>query len=319
MLAQTKKALPGLIAFALVAAAALLLSRPRVLYGNPTGEVPLELPDQLGPYVAEDLFFCSSEQCGRSFLASELEAAEADATNAPPSSASAPSPDGAAPAAPVAHAVGRACPECGSPLSRVSVGEMNLLPDSTPVFRRVYRRPGGPDLTVTVVFSGVERRSIHRPQRCLVSQGNRITDEYSRDCANGPGSRMELRILEFGRPDRTGDDPGNIYAYWLFNPERETVYHSERFLRMMYDNCFRAYRPRWGYASIALARDRNRPDAWQEELDAFLPRLYPVLQDVRRKLDAQRGVTVRLDEGSAAANVYDGASDEITDHTAARP
>ena len=310
MLAQAKKALPGLIALLLVLATALLLSRPRVLYGNPTGEVPLELPDRLGPYVAEDLFFCSSDQCGRAFKASELETARAEgATNAVPPAAGA----AGAPAEPVAHAVGRNCPLCGSPLSRVSVGEMNLLPDSTPVFRRIYHRPGGPDLTVTVVFSGIERRSIHRPQRCLVSQGNRITDEYSRDCAIGPNARMELRVLEFNRPDRIGGDPGNVYAYWLFNPERETVHHTERFLRMMYDNCFRDYRPRWGYASIALARDASRPDAWQQELDAFLPRLYPVLQDVRRKLDEQRGVTVRLDEeGSAAANVYEGEGDPVT-------
>ena len=312
MLAQTKKALPGLIALLLIVATAVTLSRPRVLYGNPTGEVPLVLPDRLGPFTAEDLYFCSSEQCGRSFKESELEAAaSADgATNAVPVT-------GDAPAASVAHAVGRACPLCGSPLSRVSVGEMNLLPDSTPVFRRIYHRPGGPDLTVTIVFSGIERRSIHRPQRCLVSQGNRITDEYSRDCAVGPNARMELRVLEFGRPDSAGDDPGSVYAYWLFNPERETVHHTERFLRMMYDNCFRDYRPRWGYASIALARDRSRPDEWQRELDAFLPQLYPVLQDVRRRLDEQRDVTVRLDKGSAAANVYEGENADVTGHRGA--
>ena len=307
---EAKKALPGLIALVLIVATALFLARPRILYGNPTGEVPLVLPDRLGPYEGEDLYFCSSEQCGRPFKLSELEKAAGEGeTNAVPASAAAP---GDLPA--VAHAVGRVCPLCGSPLSLVSVGEMNLLPDSTPVFRRIYHRPGGPELTVTVVFSGIERRSIHRPQRCLVSQGNRITDEYSRDCVNGPGSHMELRILEFGRPALGGADPGNIYAYWLFNPERETVHHTERFLWMMYDNCFRAYRPRWGYASIAMARDRSRPEAWQQELDAFLPHLYPVLEDVRRQLDAQRGVTVRLEEGSAAANVYEGEGDAVTGH-----
>ena len=129
-------ALPGLAAAALLAGAAILLSGPRTVYGNPTGEVPLDLPDELGPWRAERVYYCTSNQCARSWLQSQLPGEPAS------------------------------CPECGAPLAGISLGEINLLPDATPIFRRVYRRAGHPDIMATVVFSGNERRSIHRPQVC---------------------------------------------------------------------------------------------------------------------------------------------------------
>ncbi len=286
-LRRLKSALPGLAAAALFAGAALLLSGPRTVWGNPTGEVPLELPDELGPWRAERVYYCTSNQCARSWLQSQL------------------------PAEPVA------CPECGAPLAGISLGEINLLPASTPIFRRVYRRAGHPDIMATVVFSGIERRSIHRPQVCLVGQGNRILDEYTRPTRASladPDATAPLRVLEIAHPDldpatgRAVSQSLGVYAYWLFNPERETVHHLSRFARMMFDNCFRAYRPRWGYASISLSRDPARPDAWKEELDEFLPRFHPIIDAVRAKLDADRGVPTVLVGFSAGANVYAGTN-----------
>ena len=280
-------ALPGLAAAALLVGVAILLSGTRTIYGNPTGEVPLELPDALGPWRAERVSYCTSNQCARSWIESEL----GDAADR--------------------------CPACGAPLAGISLGEINLLPDSTPIFRRVYRRAGHPDIMATVVFSGIERRSIHRPQVCLVGQGNRILDEYTRptrDSLADPDATAPLRVLEIAHPDldpvtgRAVSQSLGVYAYWLFNPERETVHHLSRFARMMFDNCFRAYRPRWGYASISLARDPARPDAWQEELDEFLPRFHPLIDDVRAKLDAGRGVPTVLAGFSADANVYAGTN-----------
>ncbi len=237
-LRRLKSALPGLAAAALFAGAALLLSGPRTVWGNPTGEVPLELPDELGPWRAERVYYCTSNQCARTWLQSQLPGEPA------------------------------ACPECGAALDGISLGEINLLPDATPIFRRVYRRAGHPDIMATVVFSGIERRSIHRPQVCLVGQGNRILDEYTRPTRASladPDAAAPLRVLEIAHPNldpatgRAVSQSLGVYAYWLFNPERETVHHLSRFARMMFDNCFRAYRPRWGYASISLERDPSRP------------------------------------------------------------
>ena len=287
MQARVKKALPALACLLLLAFALLLLSRPRRLSGDPTGAVPLALPDELGSWTGQDLLFCTSDQCGRSFLA--------DALPPPPADGS-PS----------------ACPACGAALSAVSPGERNLLPASTPLFRRVYSRPGHPDVTATVVFSGMERRSIHRPQICLVAQGNRIVDEYTHRARLGPDETFPLRVLELSRPERDASGAvvatsASVYAYWLFNPERETDSHLARFAWMTVDNVLRSYRPRWGYASIAIPRDPARPDAWKGELDSFLACFRPVITKVRADLDANRDRTVVLRGSSAEANRYDGA------------
>ncbi|MBQ6103661.1 MAG: hypothetical protein IJL06_08325 [Kiritimatiellae bacterium] len=304
-LRRLKSALPGLAAAALFAGAALLLSGPRTVWGNPTGEVPLELPDELGPWRAERVYYCTSNQCARSWLESQLAASPTSQVAGPED---------------IRHSVfgiQHSCPECGAPLAGISLGETTLLPDATPIFRRVYRRAGHPDIMATVVFSGIERRSIHRPQVCLVAQGNRILDEYTRPTRASladPDATAPLRVLELAHADR---DPATgravsqslgVYAYWLFNPERETVHHLARFARMMFDNCFRAYRPRWGYASISLARDPSRPGEWEEELDDFLPRFRPLIDGVRARLDADRSVPTVLEGFSAGANVYAGTN-----------
>ena len=69
-----KEAAPGIAALALVAATVAALSGERTLYGDPTGDVPLEMPEQLGPWTGEAVWFCQNDQCARSFPESELDA-----------------------------------------------------------------------------------------------------------------------------------------------------------------------------------------------------------------------------------------------------
>ena len=313
-----KKALPGVVCLLLLAGALLRLALPRTVSGDPTGAVPLVLPDELGPWRGENMLFCTSDQCGRSYLERDLLAGGSRADLAfgldekmlerargHAAFHAAPTNDLSGPVS------ADACPFCNSPLSVVSVGEQTLLPPSTPIFRKLYVRPGHPDVTATVVFSGIERRSIHRPQVCLVGQGNKITDEYTYEAKIAPGETFPVRVLELSRPvkdasGRVAGELGSVYAYWLFNPERETDSHLVRFFRMTVDNVLRSYRPRWGYASIAIPRDAARPDAWKDELDDFLARFRPVISKVRADLDANRGRTVVLRGGSAASNRYEG-------------
>lgn len=292
---EAKQAAPGVAAVALVAAAIAMLSGGRALYGDPTGQVPLEMPATLGPWTAEPVRFCMNDQCAASFLESQL-------------------PEGAA-----------ECPVCGSELGSVSVGEKRLLPANTPIFRRVYRRDGHPDVMATFVFSGMERQSIHKPQRCLVAQGNRITDEYThRAACDRDGGTLPVRVLEIARPVRDSagqvvSTDANVYVYWLFNPERETVHHWSRLWRTVWDNAIRSYRPRWGYASITIPRDLNSPDGWKNELDDFLPRLYPVVKKLRSDLDARRNRVMRLGARSWENNVYEGTNAALSSVSAPAP
>lgn len=290
---KAAKMIPGLIVLALILATGHYLARPRVISGNPTGDIPLEMPAQLGEYTSERVIFCMSDQCSRAFRESTLSIE----TNGVLQSAT-------------------TCPVCGSDLSPVSIGEMKLLPDNTPIFRREYIREGSPSVQATVVFSGIERRSIHRPQICLVSQGNRITNEYDYEIKNGPDSTLDVKVLElqqfFDEEDGSKTFVSSIYAYWLFNPERETNSHLHRFLIMAIDNSLRNYRPRWGYVSINIIRDPRKPDAWKKQLNEFVPLFYPVIEDVRKKLDAQRTITTVIHGRSAEINVYEGETGDVT-------
>ena len=309
---KIQKALPGAIALALIVATIATLSGKRIIYGNPICEIPLELPDSLGPYQGEELMFCQNDQCSRAFRNSELQsfaqtnalgAASADAAGA---GADADAASAAATAAGISALNALPCPSCGSQLATISIGEMKMLPANTPIFRKEYSLDGKNPIAVTIVFSGLERRSIHRPQVCLAAQGNRITNEQPMKFDLGGGKELTVRILEitqeYGNPDGTKFINNGIYAYWLFNPEYETDSHWARFMRMSIDNAMRSYRPRWGYASISINRNPGAPDAWKTQLLEFLRIFYPLVTQVRSDLDALRDVPVTLEGHSHDLN-----------------
>ena len=295
---KIQKTLAGAAALALILATLALVSGKRTIYGNPLCDIPLNMPDTLGAYHGEELWFCQNDQCGRSFKKSDLEtalanaAAEAAATNTTTAATAAAFPP--------------PCISCNGELSLISIGEMRLLPDNTPIFRKEYSLDGKNPLVATVVFSGIERRSIHRPQICLVSQGNRITNERPMEFDIGRGQKITLRILEisqeYGNPNGGKIVSNGIYAYWLFNPEYETDSHTDRFLRMSVDNAMRNYRPRWGYAAISIMRNPSAPDAWKTQLAEFIRLFYPIITQVREDMDAQRNVAITLDGHSRKLN-----------------
>ena len=292
-----KKYLPGLIAFALILATIIALSGERTLYGDPNGEIPLVMPSALGPYRGNAIWFCQNDQCGRSFSEDKIIAAAA--TNATETAAAETDTE-------THDAKDYFCPSCDTALNAISIGELKLLPANTPIIRKEYKRDFMPPIIATVVFSGMERRSIHKPQRCLVGQGNRITNEYSMEFDVGGGEKVSIRILEiqqiFGSPDGKKTVANGIYAYWLFNPERETDSHFERFYQMSVDNALRNYRPRWGYASISLDLDPMKPNQWKDQLSEFVKYFYPLIRQTRKDLDAQRNNTITITRGSAELN-----------------
>lgn len=313
MQASVKKALPGVACLLLLAAALAFFSRPRVLSGDPTGAVPLALPDDLGAWHGENVLFCVNDQCGRSFLEKDLRAGVPREKLAFETDfwlrrrfGLGENPEPTAKDGPVSA---DACPFCGSELSTISIAEQRILPKNTPIFRRRYSLPGHPEVTATVVFSGMDRESIHRPQACLVSQGNRLLHEYTRHASAGPGETVDVRVIEAARPtpDGSAGPPSFVYAYWLFNPERETDSHMVRFARMFFDNVFRSYRPRWGYASVSIPVDPRRPDEWKSELDSFLAVFRPLITRCRAEMDENRDRTVVVSDLSSDANDYEGA------------
>lgn len=255
-----KKITAFLIAFGLVGLSMWMLSRPRALWGGADAPVRMDFPPAVNGFEARRLFFCQNEQCAASFLESALET-----TNF--------------------------CPRCESALDTLSLGEKNLLPANTPILRRAYVNREGRRVMVTVVFSGRERRSIHKPQVCLVGQGHSIRDARTISVDMPDRSPLDVKLLSIARPAAGGERLG-FYAYWFFNPERETASHYVRLARMAWDNVIRGYRPRWGYVVIATDRLGQADEAALRILRSFIPAIYPAIEEVRERLRQYEARTV---------------------------
>ncbi len=261
---------PHLAILALIGVATALVAVPRTFRGSPEGPIYLTMPKELGPYRGEKIYFCQNDQCARSFHESNLSDAQRQGTNL-------------------------VCSTCGAPLESVAVGENAKLPPGTPIFRKIYTSTGRPHVQLSAVFTGADRKSIHRPQVCLVAQGNQIQNEYSREISISPTDKLKVRVLEYTGAARneTGKKvtSGSIFAYWFFNPEYETDSHFRRMLRQSVDDMITCYRPRWAYVSCVVPVDPERPGLAFEILDDFIPRVYPLFEECRRHLrDLDAGI-----------------------------
>lgn len=261
---EKKKIAAYLIAFGLIGLSFLMLSRSRTLRGGADAPVKVDFPPRINGFEAQRLFFCQNEQCAASFL-------ERDLKNT------------------------TICPRCESPLDATSVGEKKLLPANTPILRRTYVNREGRGIMVTLVFSGLERRSIHKPQVCLVGQGHSIRNERTFQVELPGRQPLDVKFLSIARPVGHGERLG-YYAYWFFNPERETASHYYRLSRMAWDNIVRGYRPRWGYVIVATDRLGPGDEDAMRLLREFIPAIYPVIEEVREGL-RQYEDRVVLDEG----------------------
>ena len=217
--------------------------------GEPRATAPfaVAMPEQVLGYRAVSVVFCRNERCARSY------------TGLPP---------------------GSRCAACGGVLDAMAPAERQLLPADTQILRRKYVRPGAAPLLVSVVISSSERRSIHRPQICLVGQGYAIASERT-DAVRVPG-RAPLRVMLLGLsrrpPGAAGAAPRAetaLMAYWFFSVQgQETPYHWQRLLWTARDGVVRNIRPRWAY--ITIGPDPGNGAAPQvERLEAFIAGLVP--------------------------------------------
>lgn len=241
----------AVIAIVLMVAAAAILA----LTGNTPlrtiDDLHLSLPAQVEAFRGLDVLFCQNEQCMRSFLADDLED-----TNA--------------------------CPECESALGDVSLAEGRILPADTVLLKKHYVRPTGQAMSVSVVLSGQEQKSIHRPQQCLPAQGHVIeADRVLEIPVPGREHPLPVRVLSLRRTARALDGREvrqlSAYAYWFVSSNRETPNHLERLFWMSIDRVFRRTAHRWAY--VAVSTDRlGETDDPSARLSEFIAALYPHLR-----------------------------------------
>ena len=238
------------VVVALAVAAWALVYKTGVASSDEAGIV-LQLPEQVGDWHGVDLLFCANRDCGAQFFASQL----ADPTT---------------------------CPRCGSALGNMNWAERSMLPADTGLVRKYYERPGGQaPLHATIVLSGDDRSSIHRPQVCMTAAGHEIMAErVIRIPLEGRAEPLEVMVMDMAK---TGTGPGgaptqylSYYAYWFVGKDRETASHLQRMVWMGYDRVFRGVSHRWAYIALAGPRAATG-DAHLQTVADFASRLHPAL------------------------------------------
>jgi len=209
--------------------------------------IKVYLPDRVGEWTGDELRYCLEPTCQKEFLVSALKDREV-------------------------------CPLCGGPLSSMSKSEKDILPPDTILLKKQYTHPGGDRIFASVVLSGAERSSIHRPQMCLVGQGNEILDSKVVEVPLEGRAPLKVMDLEILRKIRTRDGRlvtyPSYYAYWFVGKGRETPYHIHRMIWMAVDRILFNVSHRWAYITVSGFREEGS-DAYQKTMTAFLRDLYP--------------------------------------------
>ena len=173
------------------------------------------------------------------------------------------------------------CPDCGEKLYTMSWAEYDALPKDTEFTKSAYTNDAGERMFTSIVLSGRERNSIHRPERCLVGQGYTITKEYVLDVPM-PGReplKVMVALLERLETDpETGKQRGyySYYAYWFVGQDRETPSHYARLFWMGWDQVIRGVAHRWAYIAIAGFREKDNND-YEKDIISFIQKLYPAI------------------------------------------
>ncbi len=167
----------------------------------------------------------------------------------------------------------------------VSAAEREILPPDTGYARRDYVSLHDPaqQVFVSIVLSGRDRTSIHRPELCLVGQGwtilGRLDHEFEYP---GPGHRRfpatVLRVRrEVAAPRGGRAVVPSLVAYWFVGRDRVVASHWERMLWSAVDRLRHLRGSRWAYVVVQTPA-RDGEDAALARLQTVLDRTLPAFQ-----------------------------------------
>ena len=141
--------------------------------------------------------------------------------------------------------------------AEVTAVEREILPADTGYARKSYVAVANPTerVFVSVVLSGRDRTSIHRPELCLVGQGWSI-EGASRESFNYPG-RAEaafagtvLRVRREVVTPRGRVAVPELVAYWFVDSERAVATNGGRFWRDAWNRLAHGRPDRWAYVLV---------------------------------------------------------------------
>ncbi len=244
---ETTALKPYFVVVGLMAFTALTLAFSVDVQNTDEAGIKMYLPDRVGAWQGQEMRFCQSPGCEKDFRFSALKDPNV-------------------------------CPVCGGKLDTMTLGEKTLLPADTSILKKFYTNSAGRGLFASVVLSGKERVSIHRPQVCLVGQGSEIAHTSVVTVPMDGRKPLGVTALEMLRRGRGANgqpfELPSYFAYWFVGKNRETPYHIQRMVWMATDRVFHNVSHRWAYIALSGSRDKGS-DSYKDELQSFVHDLYP--------------------------------------------
>lgn len=181
--------------------------------------------------------------------------------------------------------------------------ELQILAKDTEFERVEYidtNYPSSPGIEVSVVFSGKDlNNSIHRPERCLNSQGWNFVKERKVvvEGALPDGSGLPFREIVCQKPVKLENGrvitAMRVQYYTFFGHTVITEDHYGRTFQDMKDRLFKGYDQQWAYATFSMPvtkvyADQGLMDSSltysleqsEKMLEDFIRKLVPVVVDV---------------------------------------
>ena len=153
--------------------------------------------------------------------------------------------------------------------------EREILPADTGFSRMDYvSSRDARHVFLSIVLSGRDRTSIHRPELCLVGQGWTLRGTAAHAFSFPGGGKFPATLLRTERTDVKGVKSPALVAYWFVSGDEVVASHWQRFARDVWSRVAHGRADRWAYVlmqtdagdgeAVALAR-------MQAVLDGTLP------------------------------------------------
>lgn len=180
--------------------------------------------------------------------------------------------------------------------AEVSAVEREILPADTGYSRKTYVAVADPrrQVFLSIVLSGRDRTSIHRPELCLVGQGWTIADSERRTLAitdgegNFAGGRIPFTLLrvkrEFPAP-RGRESVPQLVAYFFIGADGVVGGHADMVRRDAWNRVRHGRADRWAYL-LMQADARDGEAAALARMEYVLRGVWPVLVPLPAKAPA---------------------------------
>lgn len=166
----------------------------------------------------------------------------------------------------------------------VAMEEIRMLPPDTVYGRRLYRSPAGLQIMTSVVLMGTDRTSIHKPQYCLIGQGETIVGSEVITVPMQNPHRYDLKVMKISTSSerRTADGKTvplrGLFLYWFVADGQLTPHHGERMWLMGRDLLTKGLLQRWAYVAYWGMCLPNQEGALLEQMKQFIAASVPEFQ-----------------------------------------